>query len=252
MCLESQRLDKQIKSLQAQLKTFPEGDFYCTRNRNHFKWYRSIGGKSQYIKKSNHSLAEKLAIRKYLSLQLEDALHEKNAIDFYLRYHVLAKAEQLLTQNSEYQSLLSPYFKPLSKELEEWSKSTFIQCPNYTEKKIHLTPSGNMVRSKSEVLIDMALYTHKIPFRYECELLLDDFCVYPDFTVRNPRTGKLYYWEHFGKMDDPEYARKTVLKLNSYITNNILPDINLITTYETLDHPLSIQKIESVITEFLT
>lgn len=252
MCSESQKLKEQISSLQAQLKTFPKGDFYCTRNRNHFKWYRTINGKSEYIKKSYHSFAEKLAIKKYLSLQLEDALHEKKAIDFYLRYHVPAKAEQLLTQNSEYQRLLSPYFKPLSEELEEWSKSPFNQNPNYPEHKIHPTPSGNMVRSKSEVLIDMALYTHKIPFRYECELILDGFCIYPDFTVRNPRTGKLYLWEHFGKMDDPNYARKTSLKLNTYITNNTFPDIDLITTYETLDHPLSVQKIEAVIAEFLT
>lgn len=251
MCSESRRLDEQIKSLQAQLKTFPDGDFYCNKNGNRYKWFRVINGVKQYLKKSDHSLAEQLAIKKYLSLQLEDSLREKTAIDFYLRHHVPAKAEQLLTQNSEYQKLLSPHFKLLSEELEEWSKSEFTQCIKYPEGKIHQAPSGNMVRSKSEVLIDMVLYTNQIPFRYECELKLDDTIIYPDFTIRNPRTGKLYYWEHFGKMDDPVYARNTTLKLNTYISHNIIPDIDLITTYETMDHPLSIQTIDSIITRFL-
>lgn len=252
MCLESQRLDKQIKSLQAQLKTFPEGDFFSNKNGDRYKWFHIIDGKKYYLKKKDHSLAEQLAIKKYLSLQLEDCIHEKNAIDFYLRHHVSAKAEQLLIKNSDYQSLLSPHFKPLSQELEEWSKSPFIQCTNYPEKKIHLAPSGNMVRSKSEMLIDMMLYTNNIPFRYECELELSGIILYPDFTIRNPRTGKLLYWEHFGKMDDPDYARKTSRKLNTYITNNIIPNIDLVTTYETKDHPLSISTLEFIRTEFLT
>lgn len=252
MCLEGQRLDKQIKSLQAQLKTFPDGDFYCTCNRKYFKWYHSLNGKSHYISKEDHSLAEQLAIKKFLSLQLNDCVREKEAIDLYLQHHVPAKAEQLLTQNSEYQRLLSPYFKPLSKELEEWSKSTFIQNTNFPESKIHQAPSGNIVRSKSEVLIDMSLYTNHIPFRYECELQLDDTIIYPDFTVRNPRTGKLYYWEHFGKMDDPAYARNTAFKLSTYISHDIIPDIDLITTYETKDCPLSIPTIDNVIARFLS
>lgn len=205
MCLESQRLDKQIKSLQAQLKTFPEGDFYCTCYRDYYKWYQSIGGKSQYIKKSNHSLAEKLAIKKYLSLQLE-----------------------------------------------EWSNSTFTQCTKYPEHKIHLTASGNMVRSKSEVLIDMQLYINQIPFRYECELQLGDVTIYPDFTVRNPRTSKTYYWEHFGIMDDSSYTNNVSLKLNTYISNHIIPTIDLITTYETQNHPLTIDTINRVIATYLT
>ena len=199
----------------------------------------------------DHSLAEQLAIKKYLSLQLEDFLHEKAAIDFYLRHHAPAKAEQLLIQNSDYQNLLSPYFKPLSKELEEWSKSEFKQSTNYPENKIHLAPSGNMVRSKSEMLIDMLLYTNNIPFRYECELELNGIIIYPDFTIRNPRTGKLLYWEHFGKMDDSEYAYKTARKLNTYISNNIVPNIDLITTYETKNHPLTITTLDNILHEYL-
>lgn len=238
--------------MQAQLKSLPDGQLFCNKNGNRYKWFHIIDGSKKYLKKKDHSLAEQLAIKKYLSLQLEDYLQEKSAIDFYLRHHVPAKAEQLLTRNSEYQKLLSPHFKPLSQELEEWNNSTFKQNQNYPEDKRHPAPSGNIVRSKSEVMIDMMLYTNHIPFRYECELQLDNIVLYPDFTVRNPRTGKLYYWEHFGKMDDPGYAKNTLYKLNTYISHQIFPDIDLITTYETKDHPLSIQTIENIIKIYLS
>lgn len=252
MCLESERLDKQIKSLQAQLETYPDGDFYCSQNGKYYKWYHVIADKTFLLKKKQHFLAEQLAIKKYLSLQLQDCLHEKKAIDFYLRHHKSAKAEHLLTKHSEYQRLLSPYFQPLSQELEEWSKAPFIQCPKYPEHKIHIAASGNAVRSKSEVLIDLQLFTKNIPFRYECELQLGDITIYPDFTVRNPRTGKIYYWEHFGMMDDPNYSYNVSHKLSTYISNHIIPTIDLITTYEAKEHPLSIDTINHVITEYLT
>ena len=101
MCSESQRLDAQIKSLQAELKTFPDGDFFANKNGNRYKWFHIIDQKKNYLKKKDHSLAEQLAIKKYLSLKLDDCLHEKAAIDFYVRHHIAAKEEQLLTQNSE-------------------------------------------------------------------------------------------------------------------------------------------------------
>ena len=207
MCLESRRLDEQINSLHSQIESLPEGKIICTPNGNGYKWYRSDGHKSVYIPKSERNLAEQLAIKKYLKQIENDCIQEKIAIDFYLRHHSPSKAEELLINKPGYQELLSYHFKPKSQELEDWMRASFEQNPKYPENKIHKTSSGNLVRSKSEVLIDMVLYTHKIPFRYECELQLGDFKIYPDFTIRHPKTGKTIYWEHFGKMDDPKYRR---------------------------------------------
>ena len=104
-----------------------------------------------------------------------------------------------------------------------------------------------MVRSKSEALIDTVLYINKIPFRYECALKLDETTIYPDFTIRHPRTGKLYYWEHFGRMDDPNYRRKVFAKQQLYADHNIIPSIQLISTYETREQPLNMEFVENLI-----
>ncbi len=107
-----------------------------------------------------------------------------------------------------------------------------------------------MVRSKSEALIHMYLFKNRIPFRYECELHLGNQIVYPDFTIRHPKTGKLYYWEHFGLMDDRNYAKKTCKKLYDYSTHGIIPMIQLITTYETKENPLTVETVEEVLAHY--
>ena len=97
MCLESQALDEQINSLLSKIKSLPEGKLVCARNTgSYFKWYRSDGHKSVYLPKSERKLAEKLAIKKYLSLLIEDLQNEKCAIDFYLRHYVPNKAEKIV------------------------------------------------------------------------------------------------------------------------------------------------------------
>lgn len=101
-----------------------------------------------------------------------------------------------------------------------------------------------------ELLIDNLLYTNKIPFRYECELQLGASIIYPDFTIRHPKTGEVYYWEHFGKMDGINYCKNACAKLQLYALHGIIPSINLITTYETQKNPLSIDMVTEIIERF--
>lgn len=58
------------------------------------------------------------------------------------------------------------------------------------------------------------------------------------------------YWEHFGKMDNESYAKKTIAKLRFYVDHGIIPGGQLITTYETLEKPLSLETVENVIKEY--
>lgn len=249
MAAESQRLKAQIESLQSQLDKFPDGKLLCARNGERMKWYHSDGKTKTYIPKEEQKYAEQLAVKKYLSCILQEAVQKKRAVDLYLRYYPSdpGKAERLLTENSEYQKLLSPYFKKSSQELLDWASSPYDHNTIKQERLIHKTSSGNLVRSKSEALIDYVLYTNKIPFRYECALQLGSAIIYPDFTIRHPETGEYYYWEHFGMMDRPEYSSQVGAKLQLYISNGIIPSIRLITTYETLDKPLSTEEVERIV-----
>lgn len=244
---EMHRIEKEIRILEAEMQQFPPGKLICTRSGKYFKWYQSDGKKVQYIPKANRVLAEQLAAKKYISYLLEDLRNEKNAIDYYLRHHFSEKAEQMLTIMPEYQNLISSIFTPLSKELSDWMNFPYEKNLNYPENLVHRTMAGNFVRSKSEAIIDMFLTKNQIPFRYECALYFGETVIYPDFTIRHPHTGETYYWEHFGMMDNQAYCKSTISKLQLYISNGIIPSVNLITTYETKDNPLSTEAVEKII-----
>lgn len=252
MLAKSNQLASEISALQSQLKAFPSGHLTCTRNGKHYKWYQSDGHTSVYIPKKNRQLAEQLAAKKYLTLQLKNLIHEKNAIDHYLKHHAAHPntAEQMLLDHSKYHELLSPFFKPHSQELLDWMTFPFEKNMKYPEQLTHKTPSGNLVRSKSEALIDMSLYINKIPFRYECALQLGDVTLYPDFTILHPQTSQIFYWEHFGQMDQPSYAKNVSSKLQLYTSNGLIPTIHLITTYQTKEFPLTTEKISQVIQNY--
>lgn len=135
----------------------------------------------------------------------------------------------------------------MSKELSDWTFAPFEQSSKFPEQLVHKSPSGHFVRSKSEAMIDTLLYLKKLPFRYECALHLDNVTLYPDFTIRHPKSGKTFYWEHFGLMDDPNYSKNAYFKLQTYTSHGIIPSIHLITTYETKEHPLTSDFIEKIL-----
>ena len=249
---EHKRLEEQIKELERQLEGYPEGKIFISRNGNRYKWYRTDGHTQNYIPKKERRFAEKLAIKKYLSHQLEEMKQEKKAIEFYLRHHnnISDSADSMLTELPGYQELLVPYFKPVSQELSDWENEEFNSNSKYLEQLIHKASGNKCVRSKSEMLIDMRLYANKIPFRYECELSLGETVIYPDFTIRHPKTGEVYYWEHFGMMDEIFYVKNACAKIQLYASHGIIPDVNLITTFETQKNPLGLDKINRIIEEY--
>ncbi len=128
--------------------------------------------------------------------------------------------------------------------------------PFYTENNEH-------VRSKSEVIIANTLKAAGVPYRYEFPLLMDknaddpdfpdyDFCrLHPDFYCLNLRTRQEFAWEHFGMMDDPNYASRATEKLQLYAENGFFPGRNLIVTMETTKTPLSSKSLKSIIKAYL-
>lgn len=247
-----EKMKEQIVELKRQLEHLPEGKLVSGRNGKYYQWFQSDGHTRKYIPQKNKKLIEQLAIKKYLSYMLADAENEKCAIEYYLKHHRedVGKAEHLLNTKSEYREILSPYFQTNSKALQEWLQEPFEQNSQYQENLIFKTISGHTVRSKSEVMIDTLLYINKIPFRYECALWLGKRKIFPDFTIRHPKTGEVYYWEHFGKMGEEEYVKKSCSKIQSYALHGIIPNINLIMTFETSENPLSPEDVMEIIEKY--
>lgn len=78
----------------------------------------------------------------------------------------------------------------------------------YENKLIHKTIRGELVRSKSEVIIANQLHLHGVEYEYEPELELEGKIKRPDFKIEDYDTGIVWYWEHCGMMEDSKYMRR--------------------------------------------
>lgn len=116
----------------------------------------------------------------------------------------------------------------------------------YEDKLIHRTVRGELVRSKSEVIIANALYYHKLDYVYEPELILKGKVYRPDFKIEDADTGDVCYWEHCGMMNDPKYKKRWENKKIFYKKNGIEEGKNLIITYDE-NGSLNSQKLEEII-----
>ena len=89
---------------------------------------------------------------------------------------------------------------------------------------IHRTERGELVRSKSELVIADKLHARGVDYAYERPLILGEGRVrFPDFTIADDARGVTFYWEHLGLMDDPSYRSRWERKRAEYQRFGILP-----------------------------
>ena len=89
---------------------------------------------------------------------------------------------------------------------------------------IHRTERGDLVRSKSELVIADKLHARGIDYAYEQPLLLSDGRTrYPDFTIADHARGVTFYWEHLGMLHDPGYKARWDVKRTEYLECGIGP-----------------------------
>ena len=96
-------------------------------------------------------------------------------------------------------------------------KESFLE-----ERLIHRTKRGDLVRSKSEVIIANELLAQGIDrYEYEAPLSIKGKTRYPDFTIIDDDTGESFYWEHLGMLNHPDYRRRWERKLEDYRQSGI-------------------------------
>lgn len=251
---EANHISKRIESLQDQLKTCPIGSLQITKNGDYF-YYRHHVGKNDvhYIPVANESLAKDLAFKKYLELQLADLENYRNALtDFAGALKKCGdQASAYLLDNPGARRLLKDRFPVQNAPLSAWAAQPPATSAPYQEERIRECISGHIVRTKIERRIDNALFRSHIPFRYEDPLTLSGITIHPDFTIRHPKTGNYYYWEHFGMMDNPGYVDHMLWTLSLYARNGICPFQQLIMTFETKKLDPTDAQIDMLIKMFL-
>lgn len=100
------------------------------------------------------------------------------------------------------------------------------------------------MRSKSEVIIANAMKVRGLMFRYKEMTDIGGYMKAPDFKIIHLVIHRIIYWEHCGMISDPEYLRDTFYKIRDYISQGIIPGVNLILTFDDTDGNIDSLMIE--------
>lgn len=239
-----------------------------------------------YIPKSEMDFIKELAQKDYLEKICKLAQKElKQVKAFFKSYKPNELEEAYTTLKTERKKLVSPIRLPDDEYAERWQAMPYTGKSFAEEQPTLLTAKGERVRSKSEIIIADTLARLGIPYRYEAPVQLEiptqlktdatfvDLgapkthhrasgsqgkkatkrlaTFYPDFTCLNIRTRKEFIWEHFGMMEDSEYAKSAVEKERIYASAGYVQGVNFIATTETTDMPLNSQYVEMIAEKLL-
>lgn len=244
-------------------KDEPEGNLrISTRADGMVRYYQTYKDHAsdkmvdKYLSKYTQStLISRLAQKQYLHT-LKPILEQElfTLKKFQRDYHPERKEAVFEELSSERKKLVQPMFLSAEEQFQQWKTQEYKRFEGFPEKLIFETERGEMVRSKSELIIADQLFKEKshLYYRYEEELHLkkSNQLVHPDFTIMNRYTAGKIYWEHAGMMDNSEYADNFVWKINTYIKEGFIPGKNLIITYETSKLPLDIAVVRKIIKEY--
>ncbi|MCR5671955.1 MAG: hypothetical protein K6G10_13195 [Butyrivibrio sp.] len=258
---EESRLKQIKKQVDKRLTNVPEGNLritssgkkiqfmYCSESDEDNKKRRQ----GTFIKKENRDLARKLAQKSYdqrVQKLVERRLKQVQKLNSEYEDDEIVKIYQQM--HALRQELVRPVEKLWEQRVSEWKSVPYKGkefAPGWPE---IYTKKGERVRSKSEKILADMFYDLGIEYKYECPLKLKGVgIVYPDFTFLSKKTFEEIYWEHDGRMNDPEYAEKAVRKIDAYTRNGIFPGKRLLVTYETSNYVLSTSVVKALIQEHL-
>lgn len=248
-------LQKKQSIINRMLGKSPNGTLnICTRasgETNYYHRYKdSEGSHLDYIpKKKNINLAKELANASYLkNLSIILSNQIDSLIKFNNSFSIKELEDAYYNLPLERQNLISPLFLSTDDFAKAWNDEPYEKNTKFAEGLLYTSDKGDLVRSKSELIIANYLHSNKnkIFYRYECPLQLENphpITIYPDFTIISRKTGRIVYLEHCGMLDNEQYANGFVNKMNTYISNDIIPGRDVILTAETSTQPLVIQTL---------
>jgi len=117
---------------------------------------------------------------------------------------------------------------------------------NWEGGRIHKTRSGDIVRSKSEVIIANALTEAGIKFEYETPLYAKNGKSKrsPDFLFR--KGNRIILLEHLGMLNNYKYKQAWERKINWYAKNGYILGENLFTTRD-IQGSIDMNEVDGVI-----
>ncbi len=242
-----------LKIYEKNLQGVPQSTLFVYQ-KNGKKYYNKYeNGITTYLGNEKREDVQELKRQKILFDLAERMKHnEPLMIDFLEEYQDPNPESVISCLGKAYQSDQIDLFSIHQRNgSRNWGDQPYKRSQKYPEQLKHRTMKGDMVRSKSEVIISNTYLLKRAQYRYEEETKVGNKTFAPDFKVLIPRTNKIKLHEHFGRMDDPEYRRKAMWKMEYYIVNGYRPYEDILFTFDDLDGNIDARALELLIDHFM-
>ncbi len=213
----------------------------------------------RYLSEKDMVQIKALAQKSYDKKVLSAARRERDALEHMMQIYPELPAEKIVSLLSqERQNLVTPVVPTKEDMIRQFRAQTFEPHPIPVGDTGLETDRGEIVRTRAEYMIANDINRTEAEYHYEKPLFLEGWgTVYPDFTILNVRTGKIYYWEHMGMTNDPDYIQKNIRKIEAYAKNGYYPGEKLILSSETVDHEsgeirIDVQLIKHLVRKYCT
>lgn len=261
--MAADKLQSLISVKEKSLKKAPAGRIRLSRRKNQIQWFHVTRGSTEhgkYIPVCEIDRARALAQKEYDLKALPELKRQLSLIDSFMDRFRLCNLEKLYAYMHEgRRKLVTPIYVSDEVYVAQWLAYMY-EGKKFEEGTPEIrTLRGERVRSKSEAMIADTLYRLKIPYRYECPLVMGDnggalrkkMKIYPDFTCLNVHLRQEYVWEHFGMMDDADYSSQVAWKINCFESNGYFLGKNLIVSMESSSVPLDATRVERIAKQYL-
>lgn len=253
MASREQFLEATIQRAETQLRRLPEGR--VSYHQGGIWDYKGPDKSVKTLRKTDPLLAD-LIQRSYLEKLIRTGTRELKARTGFRKAHPELKIEEVFDQLSDQRKeIIQPLVPTPAQFAEQWQNQPYpSRNPVPLDDKF---PTGvshcPFVRSKSELLEVQQMDAQGVIFLYEFPLVLTDLhglkkTVYPDFTILVQKTHNVLYWEHFGRIDDPEYLAAFKDKQELYAANGIFGS-KLYQTFEYSNRPLTMLEINAAVAD---
>ncbi len=259
---EKKELQRIIGQIERDVKSWIPGVLRISSSKGCIRYYHHLPAtkeskfKRRYLTKNELGIARQLAQQDYERVLLRVARQQLRILERHpgeYDPHVLQDVYQNLHEGRKV--LVMPLVMSDEDYVRQWESVQYAPGTFDARDPFFLSERGERVRSKSEKIIADKYLRRGIPYRYEFPMKLMDgkkeIIRRPDFIVLDKRTRKEYIHEHFGKVDDPDYAKHQLLeKLALYAENGIFPGVNLLMTMESSQYAFNDRYLDHLIRQY--
>lgn len=240
--LERQRrLERTYEERKAKVSEFEGMKLSMSKKKNHTYYYEVKDGVPKYLggeqNETVQAIKELRLCKTMLKMtesniyELESFLQNYNWITPEMVREKMPKTYLPMNLNENFED--KRFSKNWQRKMNAIKKSYPIKRP---ENLIAETCDGTRVRSRAEALLYDMFVAMGFVVLYEFPVVINGITYCPDFLLMNPRTHKLYIWEHLGlwyhETRGPSYRQEFIQKTMQYAQLGFSLGYNLLTSYE--------------------